>query len=222
MHDRHFPNEPADYRTARNAVLESEIALRHQSEAVAKMRRELPRGGRIKEDYIFESVWSGEKVKFSDLFSGAKKTMIVYSMMYAPEDTNACPMCTSIVDSLNGASPHVNDRMDLIVATKAPIEKARKWAEGRGWKNIRLFSTYNNSYTLDYFAEDAAGDQWPALNVFEKADDGIYHRYATELLFVKEEPGQNFRHVDSIWPIWNLFDFTPEGRGTNWYPKFSY
>jgi len=30
------------------------------------------------------------------------------------------------------------------------------------------------------------------------------------------------RHVDPIWPLWNLFDFTPEGRGTNWYPKLSY
>jgi predicted dithiol-disulfide oxidoreductase (DUF899 family) len=31
-----------------------------------------------------------------------------------------------------------------------------------------------------------------------------------------------FRHVDMIWPLWNLFDFTPEGRGTSWYPKLSY
>jgi predicted dithiol-disulfide oxidoreductase (DUF899 family) len=23
------------------------------------------------------------------------------------------------------------------------------------------------------------------------------------------------RHVDSIWPIWNVLDATPEGRGTD-------
>jgi predicted dithiol-disulfide oxidoreductase (DUF899 family) len=28
--------------------------------------------------------------------------------------------------------------------------------------------------------------------------------------------------VDLIWPLWNLLDFTPEGRGTDWYPKLSY
>jgi predicted dithiol-disulfide oxidoreductase (DUF899 family) len=27
------------------------------------------------------------------------------------------------------------------------------------------------------------------------------------------------RHVDSMWPLWNVFDTTPEGRGTDWYPS---
>jgi predicted dithiol-disulfide oxidoreductase (DUF899 family) len=35
-------------------------------------------------------------------------------------------------------------------------------------------------------------------------------------------PGQNARHVDMIWPLWDLFDFTPDGRGTDWYPKLNY
>jgi predicted dithiol-disulfide oxidoreductase (DUF899 family) len=25
-----------------------------------------------------------------------------------------------------------------------------------------------------------------------------------------------------IWPLWNLFDFTPDGRGTTWYPRLRY
>jgi predicted dithiol-disulfide oxidoreductase (DUF899 family) len=28
--------------------------------------------------------------------------------------------------------------------------------------------------------------------------------------------------VDSIWPLWNVFDLTPEGRGTTWYPRLNY
>jgi hypothetical protein len=28
--------------------------------------------------------------------------------------------------------------------------------------------------------------------------------------------------VDVIWPLWDLFDYTPEGRGTDWYPKLAY
>ena len=27
------------------------------------------------------------------------------------------------------------------------------------------------------------------------------------------------RHVDAIWPLWNVLDLTPQGRGTDWYPK---
>jgi predicted dithiol-disulfide oxidoreductase (DUF899 family) len=29
-------------------------------------------------------------------------------------------------------------------------------------------------------------------------------------------------HGDSLEPLWNLFDLTPEGRDTDWYPDFSY
>jgi predicted dithiol-disulfide oxidoreductase (DUF899 family) len=43
-----------------------------------------------------------------------------------------------------------------------------------------------------------------------------------ELLFAAFERGDDGRHVDSIWPLWNLFDLTPEGRGTTWYPKLRY
>jgi predicted dithiol-disulfide oxidoreductase (DUF899 family) len=25
-----------------------------------------------------------------------------------------------------------------------------------------------------------------------------------------------------IWPLWNMFDFTPEGRGEKWYPRLYY
>ena len=60
-------------------------------------------------------------------------------------------------------------------------------------------------------AEDEKGNQWPILNVFHKTNEGIFHFYATELLFAPAEKGQNGRHVDSIWPLWNLFDYTPEG-----------
>jgi len=62
----------------------------------------------------------------------------------------------------------------------------------------------------------------PPLNVFVRRDGKIYHFYNTELLFAPKEPGQDARHVDSIWPLWSLFDFTPDGRGTNWYPKLTY
>ena len=46
--------------------------------------------------------------------------------------------------------------------------------------------------------------------------------YNTELALVASEKGQAPRHLDAIWPLWNLFDFAPEGRGTNWHPKLSY
>jgi len=58
--------------------------------------------------------------------------------------------------------------------------------------------------------------------VFVRRDGKIYHSYCTELLFAPADPGQDGRHVDMIWPLWNLFDFTPEGRGQKWNPKLTY
>ena len=28
----------------------------------------------------------------------------------------------------------------------------------------------------------------------------------------QSDPRQDMRHVDTIWPLWNLFDVTPDGR----------
>ena len=85
-----------------------------------------------------------------------------------------------------------------------------------------MLSSANNTYNRDYHGEDADEDQIPALNVFVKRDGAIHHFYNTELLYASSEPGQDSRHVDSIWPLWNLFDETPEGRGQDWNPKLAY
>ena len=52
--------------------------------------------------------------------------------------------------------------------------------------------------------------------------DRVHHFYNTELLYGPHPEGQEPRHVDPIWPLWNLFDLTPEGRGTDWYPRLAY
>ena len=49
-----FPGESAEYRAARNELLAKEIDLRRQMEAVAAERRNLPPGGEVPEDYVFE------------------------------------------------------------------------------------------------------------------------------------------------------------------------
>jgi predicted dithiol-disulfide oxidoreductase (DUF899 family) len=55
--------------------------------------------------------------------------------------------------------------------------------------------------------------------VFIRRDGAIHHTFTTELAFVESEPGQNPRHVDSFWPLWNVFDLTPEGWWTEWQPR---
>ena len=223
-HPVRFPGESEDYRAARNELLDAELQLRSNIEAVAKMRRDLPLGGEIAEDYVFDEAGGGSdrKVRLAELFAEGKDTLIIYSFMYGPQMAQPCVSCTSILDALDGEAPHVMQRTNLAVIAKSPIARIMEFASGRGWRNLRLLSSADNTYNHDYHAESEKGDQLPALNVFVRRDGAIHHFYNTELLYAPSAPGQDGRHVDMIWPLWNLFDFTPEGRGEKWYPRLSY
>lgn len=222
FHENQFPGESQTYRASRDALLAAEMDLRKQTEAVAAMRRALPLGGAVTEDYTFDETVAGNVIQtqLGDLFAPGKDSLFVYSFMYAP-DANACPACTALLDALNGGAPHIGDQMNFAVVAKAPIGQIRDWADGRGWNNLRLLSSNANSYNIDYGAE-RDGNQLPAINVFRKTDNGVFHSYNAELLYAPSEEGQHPRHADAIWPLWSVFDLTPNGRGSNWFPKFAY
>jgi predicted dithiol-disulfide oxidoreductase (DUF899 family) len=229
LHPNRFPGESTAYREARNQLLQAELTLRKNIEEVAILRRKLPPGGELPEDYIFdegspdlEDSATVRKTRLSELFQPGKDTLAIYNFMYGPKMKAACPACTSILDSLNGAAPHATQRINLAVVAKNPLEKIRTHARTRGWNNLRLLSSAGNTYNHDYHGETAEGDQQPGLNVFARRNGKIHHFYYTELRFVPPEPGQHHRAVDQLWPLWSLFDFTPEGRGTNWGPKLTY
>ena len=222
VHDARFPNEDRRYRAARDTLLKAEVDLRREVERVAALRRKLPLGGTAR-DYEFEERTGAETrtIKLSELF-GDKDTLVIYSYMFGPHMKAPCPSCTSILDSLDGTAPHVMQRAALAVVAKSPIARIRAFTDQRGWRNLRLLSSASNSYNRDYHGETEDGAQRPILNVFVRKDGAIYHAYATELLFAPTEKGQNGRHVDMIWPLWNMLDYTPEGRGKDWSPKLSY
>ncbi|HEY3054440.1 MAG TPA: DUF899 family protein [Thermoanaerobaculia bacterium] len=219
-HTVRFPGESKEYRDARDELLEAEIELRRKIESVASQRRSLPLGGTVAEDYVFDG--ENEQVRMSQLFGDGKDTLIIYSYMYGPQMKQPCVSCTSILDALDGEAPHVMQRVNLAVIAKSPIERIMQFTRGRGWRNLPLLSSANNTYNRDYHAETSNGNQIPALNVFVRRDGGVHHFYNTELLYAPSEPGQDGRHVDLLWPLWNLFDLTPDGRGEKWYPRLSY
>ena len=226
LHERRFPGESDAYREARDRLLAAERDLRRQTEEVATLRRALPQGGAVKEDYVFQesaadSSGTATDIRLSELFAAGKDTLILYSFMYPPEG-NACPMCTAFLDALNGNAKHITQRANLAVAAKAPLDTIRSFAASRGWGDLRLLSSGGNSYNTDYFAESPDGGQLPMINVFRKEADGIRHLYASELFFIAPEEGQHPRHIDAMWPLWNVLDLTPEGRGTDWWPQINY
>ena len=216
----HFPNESNEYRAARNELLEMEKDLRRDVERVAAKRRQLPLGGEPPEDYAFDG--ADGPVRLSELFDDGKDSLIVYNYMFGPKMKGPCPLCTSILDGLEGEAPHVMQRVNLVVVAKSPIERILGFTRPRGWRNLRLLSSANNSYNRDYGGEDENGEQSPMCNVFVRRDGKVRHFYGTDLFYERSESGQDPRHVDLLWPLWNLFDLTPEGRAKGWYPSLSY
>lgn len=231
LHDVRFPGESDDYRRARDELLEAEIDLRRRSEAVAAQRRRLPLGGEVPDDYGFEE-YVGDSddtrtVRLSELFEEGKDTLFLYSHMFDPDETGqplalACPACTSIIDAVDGEAPHIMQRINLAVSAQAPIQRFREHGRSRGWRNVRLLSSANNSYNHDYHTEQSDAKQDPIATVFVRRDGRIHHFWSSEMYFAAREAGEHPRHVDFIWPLWNVFDRTPEGRGSDWYPRLEY
>jgi predicted dithiol-disulfide oxidoreductase (DUF899 family) len=222
-----FPGESAEYRAARDRLLEQEAELRRVTEAVAAARRELPPGGAVPEDYIFQEAGADgtpTDVRLSELFAPGKDTLAIYNFMFprATDEDLPCPSCTQFLDSFDGAAEHIGQRVNLAVVAKAPLPRILAHAEERGWRRMRLLSSAANTYNGDYLGESANGSQLPMLNLFRRDGEAIRHFWGSELLYAPTEPGQDPRHSDTIDPVWNLFDFAPEGRGTDWYPQLSY
>jgi predicted dithiol-disulfide oxidoreductase (DUF899 family) len=237
-----FPGESAEYRAARDALLEQEVALRRRMEAVAAARRELPPGGEVPENYIFEAAGADgapTKVRMSELFAPDKDSLVIYNFMFprAPEDERPgpasgetallpleeapCPSCVALLDQLDGAAEHACQHINFAVVAKAPLPRLLTWAEERGWRHLRLMSSAGTTYNRDYFGESADRSPMPMLNAFHREGDVIRHFWGAELTYGPSDPGQDHRSVGTLEPLWNLFDLTREGR-PDWDEQLSY
>ena len=213
----HVPNESPEYRRARNQLLVAEIELRRHIESVAALRRALPVGGAIAEDYTFEG--PNGPVRVSQLF-GDKDTLVIYSMMLGPQREQACPMCTAMLTSWNGAARNLRDRVALAVTARSPIARLLDFKKERGWQNLQIYSDSKGDYTRAYVSADD-GDV-PGLSVFTRSDGKIRHFWSGEMSGEMADAGQDPRGAPDLDPLWTVLDLTPAGRGSDWYPQLEY
>jgi predicted dithiol-disulfide oxidoreductase (DUF899 family) len=227
-----FPGESEEYRAARDRLLEREIGLRRELEAVAAQRRGLPPGGVVPEDYVFQGAGANE-VRLSELFDPGKDSLAIYSFMFPrdpgddrpgpePLAEGPCPSCVALLDQLDGAVPHVRPHINFAVVAKTSAERLLSFADERGWRNLPLLSSGANSYNREYLAETPEGHQRPMLNVFHRDGETIRHFWGSELFYAPTDGDQDPRHVGTIEPVWNLFDMTPDGRGSDWDEQLAY
>jgi predicted dithiol-disulfide oxidoreductase (DUF899 family) len=238
-----FPGESPEYRAARDALLEREIGLRREMEAVAAERRELPSGGVVPQDYVFQGPGEDGRptdVRMSDLFAPGRDSLVIYNFMFPrssqdprpgpdtgrtaelPLADGPCPSCVALLDQLEGMAEHAEPRVNFYAVAKAPVERVLTFAEERGWRKLRLLSSAGNHFKRDYRGETEDGSQIPILNVFHRDGDVIRHFWSSELMFAPTDGDQDPRHVGTLEPLWNLFDLTREGRDPGWDEQLRY
>jgi predicted dithiol-disulfide oxidoreductase (DUF899 family) len=213
----------AEYIEARRALEHAEAGLRDHVKEVAARRRELPPGALVGDYTLTEGppdlAADGPErpVTLTDLF-GDHDALVVYHLMFHPDDDQACPMCSMWVDGLHGVSHHIARRAAFAVVAKAPIAKLRRWGRHRGWQGLRLVSSYGTSFNADLHMEGPSGGQWPAVSVFQReSGDRVRHVLSQTASSTVIAAGG----IDLLNPVWHVWDLLPAGRG-EWLPDNDY
>ena len=181
------------------------------------MRRQLPPGGEVKKAYRFEG--ESGPATLADLF-GDKDTLIIYSYMFGPQRKNPCPSCTSFMATWEEKMSDIEQRAAFVMMARSPIDRLIAAKKARGWTRLKAYSDGSGDFTRDYVS--ATDEDMPGYTVFARKDGVIRHFWSGEMSGAMADPGQDPRGAPDPDPLWSLLDTTPEGRGTDWYPKLSY
>jgi predicted dithiol-disulfide oxidoreductase (DUF899 family) len=201
-----MPGASAEHKAGREQLASAEMDVRDHLEQVAAMRRAMPPGPIVKD---YEFIDGSARVKLSELFAEGKSYLVMYHVMYWPDDDEFCPMCSMWADSWNGVAPHVAQQANIVLASLAPPETLKRWAEKRGWDRIRVLADVDESFAQDTGAQRAKGKPISTVLVFEKTAEGVRHRYTGHPEFEDD----SWRGVDPVCNTWSILDLLPSGRG---------
>lgn len=220
MANNPFPGESEKYRVARRALLAEEIEFRRHMTRVAEQRRALPPGPIIAKDYRFHDA-NGADVGLIDLF-GDKDTLVTYFWMYGPQRERPCPMCTNWLGAVNGNANDIAHRVSLKILGRSPVERQITFAQERCWQHLDFVQTAGDDYANDLGLLSPDGGESPALVVYRRDGEKVRLFWSSAMKLAMADPGQDPRDAPDIASLWTILDLTPEGRGTDWYPKLGY
>jgi predicted dithiol-disulfide oxidoreductase (DUF899 family) len=222
MHE-HQVGTREDWLAARTQLLEREKELTRLSDELARQRRELS-WVPVEKEYRFETD-EGSKT-LAELFDG-RSQLLVYHLMYGPDDAAACPGCSFYVDHLGDSLIHLNQHdVTFVCASRAPLAKLQAYKRRMGW-TFPWVSSYGSDFNIDFtlFTEEQRrtgtgynfgaprraglriapaapdGDEPMALSAFALEDGVVYHTYSCF-----------DRGTDVLIGTWQLLDRTPKGR----------
>jgi predicted dithiol-disulfide oxidoreductase (DUF899 family) len=188
-----------EWVAARGDLLEREKELTRRSDELARQRRELPWVA-VEEDYEFEGPDGSHGL--ADLFAG-RSQLLVYHLMFGPDDEAACSGCSFTADSLAGAVVHLeNAGVSFVAVSRAPLERLLAYRERMGWSFPWVSSPgpFNQDFA-GYSGFPLNGMELHGLSAFALEDGSVYHTYSAF-----------DRGTDVLCSSWQLLDRAPMGR----------
>jgi predicted dithiol-disulfide oxidoreductase (DUF899 family) len=208
-----------EWLAARVELLEREKELTRRSDELARERQQLP-WVPVEKDYSFETD-RGTK-SLPELFDG-RSQLLVYHLMFGPDDAVACEGCSFTADTFERAIVHVEHRdVAFVAVSRASLEKLQPYKRQMGW-TFPWVSCFGTDFNLDFsvFTEEerrtGAGFNFGSpggagvnirdtelhgLSAFALEDGTVYHTYSCY-----------DRGTDGLNATWQLLDRTAKGRG---------
>jgi predicted dithiol-disulfide oxidoreductase (DUF899 family) len=136
-----------EWQAARDELLEREKEHTRNGDQLARQRRELP-WVPVEKEYRFETE-EGTRT-LAELFDG-RSQLLIYHIMYGPDYTvGACPICSSMADTIDGLLPHLHARdVTMLLVSRAPLEVLQAYKRRMGW-SIPWASTAGNDFNFDF------------------------------------------------------------------------
>ena len=203
---------------ARRELLEREKELTRRSDELARERQRLP-WVRVDEPYSFDT--SGGRKTLAELFDG-RSQLLVYHLMFGPDDTVPCIGCSFTADNFDGAVFHLEHHdVTFVAVSRAPLEKIESYQRASGWR-FRWVSAFGTEFNLHFslFTEeerrtgigfnfgtarhagvDLRDMELHGLSAFALEERLVYHTYSCY-----------DRGTDGLNGTWQLLDRAPKGR----------
>jgi predicted dithiol-disulfide oxidoreductase (DUF899 family) len=158
-----------EWLVSRKELLKDEKELSKQTAKLARQRRELPQY-ELSEDemaaYVFEKTGNGTKIPLKGLFEQGSNELIIYHMMFGPDATKICSLCSFFIDQFAGGLPHLRARnVSFVVVGKGSWENTTKAVSAKqGWDALQIFSAKSSVFNEDFQVSWEAGTEERSYN----------------------------------------------------------
>ena len=142
--------------------------------------------------------------------------------MYGPQRERPCPMCTSLLGSIDIPARDLEQRIAVAVLGRSPVSRQLAFARERGWTHVTFYQTIGDDFARDYRGLTDDGQEGAIVAVWRREGDTVSLFWAAEGDEDTADPGFDPHLAPDPTPLWTVLDWTPAGRGTDWYPKLDY